>query len=147
MFKIVFGPRPYISEERTGVLVISGVNIDVGSSAVNISCSTYSVLPTQLTWSSRNEDNSIPSGISLISLGAQVLNLVWTRPSLYTDSGEYMCTATNTRGSNTATINLLVSSEYFSIYSLVSISYSVLTVSSQHLSTFHCREHVLLTVV
>ena len=128
MYKLVFGPRPHISEERTGVVVISNINIDLGTSGANISCSTYSVLPTQLTWSSSFEGNSIPSGIIPTTLGRQVLNLIWTRPSLYADSGEYKCTATNARGSNTATVAVLVSSEYSfclsseSYYSVVSYS-------------------------
>lgn len=70
---------------------------------------------TNLMWryGGLNDDGALPSGVTqiLVPTSESKINLVWSRPLEYSDSGRYHCNVNNNNGSITTILDLLVKRE------------------------------------
>ncbi len=112
------GPGVYITAMGKKTAVhhnrVIQVVMNQGDSISDSSCYSSSILPTKLSWDVAGEDSAVlPSGVKEYHDKAiKVLNLVWSRPLVFSDSGQYSCTALNKNGANTAKLDLLVRREW-----------------------------------
>ena len=61
----------------------------------------------------RVEGGGFPGGVTVVQSGeGRRVDLVWDRALEYTDSGQYVCTATSSNESISTTLDLLVRREY-----------------------------------
>lgn len=90
------------------------VTAEQGEPALTFSCSSDGVPRPTLMWRGQDGGTALPSGVAAWNTPATgvSLNLVWSRDLLYTDSGQYLCTAKNSNGSSTARLDLFVRREY-----------------------------------
>lgn len=80
-----------------------------GDSAPTILCFTNTGLYSTRVWRYRGEN--LPSGITerfQTALEAQNLHLEWSRPLDFTDSGQYMCTFSNSEGEAESILDITV---------------------------------------
>ena len=80
-----------------------------------ITCSADGYLPPTVEWT-RGNGRGLPSGIlqqsTPSSNGNAAVELRWQRVMEFTDSGSYVCRAFNVNGTDSASLELLVRSEY-----------------------------------
>ena len=80
-----------------------------------ITCSADGYLPPTVKWT-RGNGRGLPSGIlqqsAPSSNGKAAVQLRWQRVMEFTDSGPYICRAFNDNGTDSASLELLVRSEY-----------------------------------
>lgn len=81
---------------------------DDGAPGPTIACSASGHLPPTIEWIRQN-GQQLQNGLS--QLNGQVL-LQWQRPMEFTDSGVYVCQASNNFGNSTADLELLVQRMY-----------------------------------
>ena len=93
---------------------------DDGAPGPTITCSADGYLPPFVEWIKGN-GRGLPHGISqnVSSNGEVAVQLRWEREMDFTDSGSYVCRASNSNGTSTATLELLVQSKYACISKLM----------------------------
>ena len=81
-----------------------------GDPAPTFACSAHGSPAPVLSWVGSG-GAALPSGVSLMANRLGGLDLVWTRALQYRDSGDYQCVASNSIGTETITLQLLVRRE------------------------------------
>lgn len=85
-----------------------------GDHGPTVVCESDGNPPARIEWS-RENGTVLPSGLSQISSHNHRLSLVqlhWQRAVVFSDSGWYVCRATNNIGTSDATLQLLVLREF-----------------------------------
>ena len=85
---------------------------DDGDPAPTIVCSVDGHPPPTTVWT-RDDGRDLPSGISQIPQSNGQVHLRWLRPMEFTDSGFYVCRASNSNGTSTAMLEVLVESKCY----------------------------------
>lgn len=81
---------------------------DDGNPSPTFSCSSDDVPLSGLTWTKGSGSGILPREVT-VATSSNKINLEWNRDLVYTDSGQYRCTAaSNQVGTNVAILNLLV---------------------------------------
>ena len=86
------------------------VTAEEGDSAPTFSCSSEGAPQPTLSWRGQDGGVALPSGVTMAPT-SQNLALVWSRALQYTDSGNYVCNASNSVGSSAVRLELLVRCE------------------------------------
>ena len=88
------------------------VDMEHGDSAPSFSCLGEAVPTPTFTWGRQDGGGvALPSGVRTVMRDDDNVELVWSRSVDYADSGHYLCTAANSNGLSTATLDLLVRRE------------------------------------
>ena len=107
-------PTAVISHNRSMPSQQLYLILDDGVPGLTITCSADGYLPPTVEWVKDN-GGGLPHGIlqhNIPSNGEVAVQLRWQREMDFTDSGFYVCRASNSNGTNTATLELLVQSKY-----------------------------------
>ena len=83
---------------------------DEGVPGPTIVCSADGYLPPMVEWIKDNE-RSLPSEVAQQNGNGDMQLLRWERPLLFSDSGFYVCLASNSVGIGNATVEILVQSK------------------------------------
>ena len=106
---ITYNNMNYTSEQELYL------EFDDNAQGPTILCSSGGHLPPTIGWV-RENGGGLPNGISqTVLLNGEVL-LRWQRPIEFTDSGSYHCQASNNIANSSASLELLVKSEFTYVY-------------------------------
>ena len=94
------------SEQRLHII------LEDGDPGPNITCSADGHLPPTVMWMREHGSQDVPSDVTQVFQGDSVVRLQWLRPVKFTDSGSYVCRASNNVGTGIAILEVLVQSKY-----------------------------------
>ena len=81
-----------------------------GDPPSTFSCSANGFPTPTVEWGRHSGVTAVPSGVLLIT-SKRNLTLIWSRALKYTDSGNYICNATNSVGMSSVRLELIVRGE------------------------------------
>ena len=103
-------PTTSITNEQNSEVSSNGVSVTInqGERLPDFSCNATGFPRPIFMWVGPNQGGTFPSGVITRNNPASLQTLTWNRKVELTDSGKYVCKATNSQGNSSTVLSLTV---------------------------------------